>query len=103
MFGALSEPGYRHVTKKACGYDTVTQEVPVPGSKSGLTETVTTKVPRFRTVKQVVYCGNCYHRYCPPKVCCGGSGKKLRDMATAQGHSGSPNIGLVPTMKPIAP
>lgn len=102
MFSGLTSARYRTETKIS-GYDTVTQEVPVPGSKGGLTETVTTKVPRYKKVKRVVYCGRCTRYYCPDTDCCGTTGPKIKKMASAQGWSGSPNIGLIPTMETLAP
>ena len=110
MFGGLaSGAGYRTETRqvKTCSYDTITEEVVVPGdSKSGpLTQTVTKKVPRYRTVtkKVRIACGSCTRYYCPKKDCCGTTSESTRLMAKAQGGVGSPHIGLIPTMKPIAP
>lgn len=103
MFAGLAPAQYRTEKVKTCGYETVTQEVPVAGSKGGLTQTVTTKVPKYKTVKRVVYCGSCTRFYCPDKDCCGTTGNGVRKMASAQGSVGSPNIGLIPTMKPLAP
>ncbi|OYV05694.1 MAG: hypothetical protein CFE26_10235 [Verrucomicrobiales bacterium VVV1] len=104
MFSGKTNARYRTERVRACGYDTVTREVPVAGSKGGLTETVTTKVPRYKTVKsRVWFCEPCTRYYCPDKDCCGTTGPGTRKMATAQGGVGSPNIGLIPTMKPLAP
>jgi hypothetical protein len=89
---------------KLAGHKTVTREVTVAtGSKGGLvTETVTEKVPvykentrRHRTV--------CARTYCPAKGACGTTGEGVLKMSTAQGGVGSPHIGLIPTMKPLAP
>lgn len=103
--------GYRTETKqvKACGYDIVTEEVYVPGSaksgKGGMVETVEKKVPRYKTVTKKVRipCGKCVSFYCPASDCCGSTPDKVRKMATIQGHVGSPNIGLMPTMTKLAP
>ena len=109
MFGGFSSVSYRTETRqvKTCGYDTITEEVFVPGdSKSGgMTQTVEKKVPRYKTVtkKIRVACGSCTRYYCPKKDCCGSTSEFTRQMATAQGGVGSPHIGLIPTMKPIAP
>lgn len=103
MFSGLAPAQYRTEKVKTCGYETITQEVPVAGSKGGLTQTITTKVPKYKTVKHVVYCGKCTRYYCPDKDCCGTTGPGTRKMATAQGGVGSPNLGLIPTMKPLAP
>lgn len=107
MFGSSSchAGKYQETYKvKARGYDIVREEV-VVDAKSGLTEVRETKVPRYkektRTVK--VKCPKCTRFYCPKKGCCGSGGEQIRKMATAQGATGSPHIGLIPTMKPIAP
>ncbi len=74
-------------------------------AKSGLTEVRETKVPRYKevVVKTKVPCPSCVRYYCPKQGCCGSDSSYVRKMATAQGSSGSPHIGLIPTMKPIAP
>ena len=105
MFGAPSAD-YRTVTKqvKTCGYETVT-EVVHTGGKGGMTETIEKRVPRYKTVtkKVKVKCGSCVRFYCPKKGCCGTSHELFLKMATVQGGTGSPHMGLVPTMKPLAP
>ena len=101
LFGMKSfTAGYYEEThqKKLCGYDT--EEV-VVDAKSGMTET--RKVPRYKTVvtRHRVPCPSCVRHYCPTKDCCGSTSEATIKMATAQGSSGSPSIGLLPTMKPI--
>lgn len=113
MFGgfASNSAGYRTETYqvKTCGYDTVTEEVVVPGDsksgKGGMTQTVEKKVPRYKTVTKKVRipCGDCTRYYCPQDDCCGTTSESTMRMASAQGWSGSPNIGLIPTMKVLAP
>jgi hypothetical protein len=103
MFGGLAKTQYRTETVRACGHDTVSREVRVGDSKSGLTQTVTTRVPRYKKEKHAVYCHNCTHYYCPDKACCGANGEGLYRIASAQGSVGSPNLGLIPTMKQLAP
>ncbi len=112
MFGSTSQhAGYRTVTKqvKTCGYDIVTEEVIVPGDsksgKGGMVQTVEKKVPRYKTVttKVAVHGSGCARFYCPTKDQCGTTSEATRNLASAQGSVGSPNIGLIPTMKPIAP
>lgn len=103
--------GYRTETKqvKTCGYDIVTEEVVTPGDsksgKGGMVQTIEKKVPRYKTVtkKVRVGCGSCVRYYCPKADCCGTTSESVRVMATAQPPVGSPHIGLIPTMKPIAP
>lgn len=106
----FASAGTKTVKVRACGYDTVTEQVAVNsdakgglGSKGGMTETVERKVPRYRTVKKRIWCGSCVRYYCPKKDCCGTTSKQLMDLATAQGGTGSPHIGLIPTMKNLAP
>ncbi|GAA5482612.1 hypothetical protein [Haloferula sargassicola] len=107
MFGAKNFfAGVKEETYKAkvCGYDIVREEK-VVDAKSGLVEVTETKVPRYeeRTRKVFVKCPKCTRYYCLKEGCCGSNTEAARKMATAQGSSGSPFIGLVPTMKPIAP
>ena len=105
MFGGLAKAQYKTERVRACGYDTITREVACDSkdAKSGMTRTVTTKVPRFKTVRTVVYCHNCTHFYCPDKSCCGSNGEGLYRIASVQGSVGSPNLGLIPTMRQLAP
>lgn len=112
MFGIGSQSaGYRTETRqvKACGYDIVTEEVYTPGSakggKGGMVQTIEKKVPRYKTVtkKTRISCGSCTRFFCPKKDCCGSTSDSTIKMATAQGATGSPHIGLIPTMKPLAP
>jgi hypothetical protein len=112
MFGVGSlTAGTRTETKqvKACGHDIVTEEIYTPGdAKSGMggmVQTIEKKVPRYKTVtkKTWILCGNCTRFFCPKKDCCGTTSESTMRMATAQGATGSPHIGLIPTMKPLAP
>ena len=112
MFGRKSQATYHTETRqvKTCGYDIVTEQVVTPGDaksgKGGMVQTIEKKVPRYKTVTHMVRdrCGSsCTHFYCPRKDCCGSTSESTRVMASAQGSVGSPNIGLIPTMKPIAP
>ncbi len=112
MFGAhTTESNYHMETRqvKTCGYDIVTREVVTPGDaksgKGGMTQTIEEKVPRYRTVTKKVRnsCDQCVHYYCPRKDNCGTTSASTLVISTAQGSSGSPNLGLIPTMKPIAP
>ena len=105
MFGIKSfSAGYTEETyqRKLCGYDIVREEV-VVDAKSGLTEVKETKVPRYKTVtkKVRIKCPDCVRFYCLSEGCCGSSTEAARKMATVQGGSGSPNLGLIPTMKKI--
>ena len=106
MFGITNQNGH-YVTEtkqyKKCGYDVVYETVP-GSAKSGMA-TVEKHVPRYKTVtkKRWVSGGPCVRFYCPRKDACGTTSDSTRLMATAQGSVGSPSIGLVPTMKKIAP
>ena len=112
MFGRSSGATYHTETLrvKACGYDIVTEQVVTPGDaksgKGGMVQTVEKKVPRYRTItrKYRDSCGRCVRLYCPKKDCCGTTSESTMRMASAQGSVGSPNIGLIPTMRelPIA-
>ena len=108
MFGAPSQSaGYTTETRqvKTCAYDIVTEEVYVsdPSGKGGMVQVVEKKVPRYKTVEKKVRipCGQCARYYCPKKDCCGSTSEATMRMASAQGSSGSPHIGLIPTMKPL--
>jgi hypothetical protein len=108
MFGNLSQSaGYRTETHqvKTCGYDIVSEEVYTAGEggKGGMVQTIEKKVPRYKTVtkKVRISCGTCARYYCPKKDCCGTTSESTVRMASAQGSVGSPNIGLIPTMKPL--
>ncbi|MES2437703.1 MAG: hypothetical protein V4584_01465 [Verrucomicrobiota bacterium] len=108
MFGSSGQyAGYRTETRqvKTCYYDTVTKEVRVGDGKDGMVQTVEEKVPRYKTVTKRVGIKRtaCVRHYCPKKDACGTTSESTRQMASAQGSVGSPNIGLIPTMKPIAP
>ncbi|HEY8962505.1 MAG TPA: hypothetical protein VIM57_09890 [Luteolibacter sp.] len=86
------------------------QQTQVYDAKGGMSvapvqqqEVVQTKAVRYKTVTRIHYSGPCVRPYCPDKVCCGTTGPRTRQMASLQGSTGSPNLGLIPTMKPLAP
>lgn len=91
---------------KTCHTDTVTEQVLISSSAKGgnVYETVEKEVPRYKTVtrKTRVPCGSCVRLYCPRNGCCGTTGESTIKMATAQSAVGSPHIGLIPTMRPLA-
>jgi hypothetical protein len=106
MFGwKNTSAGYTEEThqRKLCGYDIVREEI-VVDAKSGLTEIKETKVPRYKTVtkKVRVKCPDCVRFYCVEKGCCGSDSDSARKLSSMQGGSGSPHVGLVPTMKKIS-
>lgn len=109
MFGN-TVADYRTVTKqvKTCDYDIITEEIRTPGDaksgKGGMVQTIEKKVPRYKTVtKKVKVRNQCVRFFCPAKGPCGSSRDQFLKMATAQGGTGSPHIGLVPSMKPLVP
>ena len=83
----------------------VPTDVRVGSGKDGMTQTVMEKVARYKTVTKRVGIKRtaCVRHYCPKKDACGTTSESTRQMASSQGSVGSPNIGLIPTMKPIAP
>lgn len=106
--GMAGGAGTRTETRQVriCGYDTITKQVVTPGDssgKGGMVETVEEKVPRYKTVTKNVRipCSKCTRNYCPKKDCCGTTSESTMRMASAQGSVGSPNIGLIPTMRPL--
>lgn len=48
-------------------------------------------------------CTKCLSHFCPEPDCCGTVSKAVLSRATAQGGTGEPHIGLIPTMKSLAP
>lgn len=108
MFGYSDQfAGYRTETRqvKTCHYDIVTKEVQVGGGKDGMTQTVEERIPRYKTVTKRVGIKRtpCVRHYCPKMDACGTTSESTRQMASSQGSVGSPNIGLIPSMRPIAP
>jgi hypothetical protein len=111
MFGSPSAQylGYRTETHqvKTCHYDIVTEQVVTPGDsksgKGGMVQTIERKVPRYKTVTKhiPVAAGACVRHYCPKKDACGTTSESTMRMASAQGSVGSPNIGLIPTMREL--
>ena len=71
----------------------------VYGTK-GKTYVVTDRVPHTTTKTVRHACGKCGSSFCPTD-CCGIVGKETLVRATAQGGTGEPHIGLIPTMKDL--
>ncbi|NWK56606.1 hypothetical protein HW115_13370 [Verrucomicrobiaceae bacterium N1E253] len=91
-------PGKLTAEKEVTTYQEVQRTV-----YSGKTSyVVTDRVPTTHkeTVKQS--CRKCGSSFCP-KSCCGIVGEGVLARATAQGGTGEPQIGLIPTMKVLAP
>jgi hypothetical protein len=105
MFGKPAcNAGYTESThqRRVCGWDIVREEV-VVDAKSGLTEIKETRVPRYQTVtkRTRIKCPDCTRFYCIEDGCCGSGADGAIRMASMQGGSGSPNVGLIPTMRKI--
>jgi len=58
--------------------------------------------PRVKKAK-AQGCTKCYSRFCPKPGCCGTVGNNVLSRASMQGGSGEPQLGLIPTMKTLAP
>lgn len=109
MFGVTgATSGYTTETRqvRTCHTDVVTEQVLISSSAKGgnVYETVERRVPRYKTVetRRRIPCGNCTRFYCPKDDCCGTTSESTRKMVTAQTAVGSPHIGLIPTMQPLA-
>ena len=73
------------------------------GPKGGKGGPVTVKRPVTKTVKKKVKCNDCGSWFCPQPDCCDTVSSQVLRRATAQGASGEPHIGQIPTMKVLAP
>ena len=70
------------------------------GGKGGLTsETVTVRRPVTKIVREEIPCGDCGSRFCAKPDCCGIVPVSVLSRATAQGGTGEPHVGNIPTMK----
>lgn len=102
LFGSNNK--YKTKETVLAGHKTVTKEVQVAtGAKGGIeTQTVSEKVPVYKE-RTKTHRVKCVRSYCPRPGPCGTTSEKIVKMSTSQGSVGSPHIGLVPTMKPLAP
>jgi len=66
------------------------------GAKGGMTTVE-------KTVKVKHYCCKCGSSFCPKPQCCGIVNRSVLSRATGQSGTGEPPIGLIPTMKTLAP
>ena len=70
------------------------------GAKGGtVSETITVRRPVTKTVRVEVPCGDCGSKFCPEPDCCGIVPVSVLSRATAQGGTGEPHLGVIPTMK----
>jgi hypothetical protein len=74
-----------------------------PGPKGGKGGTVTVRRPVVKTVRTEVSCGQCGSWYCADAACCDVVSTAVLRRATAQGGTGEPHLGQIPTMKILAP
>ena len=56
-----------------------------------------------QTIPVVHECTTCGSSYCPKPQCCGIVNESVLSRATGQSGTGEPSIGLIPTMKTLAP
>ncbi|MFC4992264.1 hypothetical protein [Rubritalea tangerina] len=59
--------------------------------------------PRPKKAEKPQGCTKCYSTFCPKPGCCGTVGNNVLSRATMQGGTGEPQLGLIPTMKTLAP
>lgn len=82
----------------------VEEEVMVDsGEKGGMPVSTTVRRPVVTTVQKKVKCGDCGSWYCTLPGCCGTVSRQVLKRATAQGGTGEPHMGQIPTMKVLAP
>jgi hypothetical protein len=74
-------------------------------AKAKYSEPVVAEAPPMMVAKKYKKqgCTKCTSRYCPKPDCCDTVSKNVISRATMQGGSGEPHIGLIPTMKVLAP
>ena len=90
-----------YTTKEVTKYKIVKRMVN-PGTKGGVPYEVEDKIAYTETVKVKAKCGTCGSTYNPSADCCGVISPAVLKRATAQGGSGEPHIGLIPTMRVLA-
>lgn len=93
----------RYVEKQVTEYveeQIVIEGKSAKGGKGGMTtETITVRRPVVRTVREEVPCGDCGSKFCATPDCCGIVPQSVLSRATAQGGTGEPHLGTIPTMK----
>lgn len=90
-------------------YDDTTGEQPQSGATTSYVYT-DAKGGKSEPVYQPVVveeekheCTKCGSWFCPKPDCCDTVSSSVLSRATAQGGTGEPHIGLIPTMKTLAP
>ncbi|MBK1832528.1 hypothetical protein [Roseibacillus ishigakijimensis] len=90
----------RYVEKQITEYVEEQVVIEGKGGKGGMTtETITVRRPVVKTVREEVHCGDCGSKFCATPDCCGIVPVSVLSRATAQGATGEPHIGTIPTMK----
>lgn len=104
MFSSCCSVGPGHIEgTKTVTVNHVTSRTYDPGPKGGMPYEVTTSRPVHKEVAYKHTCTKCGSWYCPKPQCCDIVSKSVLARATAQGGTGEPHIGLIPTMKTLAP
>jgi len=79
----------------------------IDGEKKVFVKEYTGAKGGYDTVQQTVkvrhHCVKCGSYYCPKPDCCGIVPQSVLSRATGQSGTGEPPIGLIPTMKTLAP
>ena len=65
--------------------------------------TTIVRTPTVSTVTKPIDCTTCGSFYCADPGCCDTVGREVLKRATVQGGTGEPHMGLIPTMKVLAP
>ena len=73
------------------------------GAKGGKAGTTTVRRPVVKTDCKKIKCTKCGSWFNPRSDCCDIVSRAVLKRATAQGGTGEPHIGLIPTMKVLAP
>lgn len=82
---------------------TTMKEVSHTVSDKNGSHTVTSQIPVTTLETVTESCNKCGSSFCPKPQCCGIISKAVTSRATGQGGTGEPQIGLIPTMKILAP
>jgi len=90
-------PHYERITEYQSSNVSAPSYVNTPSyTKSGLAP-----APVVKTKKHT--CTKCGSWFCPKPDCCDTVSNRVLSRATGQGGTGEPQIGLIPTMKTLAP
>ncbi len=90
--------GQRFVEREVTEY--VEEEITIQGKGAkAVPETVVVRRPVTRIVREPVPCGDCGSKFCATPDCCGITPISVLSRATAQGGTGEPHFGTIPTMK----